>query len=54
MDVTFASAATLRQLGIDPATSLKIDGTLRYQACDDVICYLPESRPVSWTIKLAK
>ena len=54
MDVTFASAATLRQLGIDPATSLKIDGTLRYQACDDAICYLPESRPVSWTIKLAK
>lgn len=27
-----------------------IKGTLRYQACDDKICYLPQNVPVSWTI----
>jgi DsbC/DsbD-like thiol-disulfide interchange protein len=53
-DVTLASAVSLRQLGIDPGTTVKIDGTLRYQACDDVICYLPQSLPVSWMIQLEK
>lgn len=28
-----------------------IKGTLRYQACDDVICYLPTTVPLEWTIK---
>ena len=51
VDVTLASAATLRQAGIKPATTLQIEGTLRYQACDDEICYLPESVPVAWTIE---
>ena len=27
-----------------------INATVRYQACDDSICYLPQSVPVSWTI----
>ncbi len=54
VDVTLASAAALRQAGIKPATTLRIDGTLRYQACDDEICYLPESVPVSWTLQLDK
>ena len=27
-----------------------IKGTLRYQACDDAICYLPKTIPVEWTI----
>jgi DsbC/DsbD-like thiol-disulfide interchange protein len=29
---------------------LTITGTLRYQACDDTICYKPVTVPVSWTI----
>jgi hypothetical protein len=29
---------------------LTIKGTLRYQACDDRICYLPITVPVQWTI----
>jgi hypothetical protein len=33
-------------------TSLTINGTLEYQACDDKICYNPASVPVSWTIDL--
>ena len=28
-----------------------IKGTLRYQACDDVICYLPTTVPLEWTVK---
>ena len=29
---------------------LTIGGTLRYQACDDRMCYLPTTVPVSWTL----
>lgn len=31
---------------------LKVTGKIRYQACDDAICYLPKDVPVSWTIRL--
>ena len=29
-----------------------LTGVLKYQACDDVICFNPVSAPVSWTIAL--
>jgi hypothetical protein len=29
---------------------LKIAGTLSYQACDDRVCYLPETVPLEWTV----
>jgi hypothetical protein len=32
--------------------SLRITGSLEYQACDDRICYNPESIPLSWTVTL--
>jgi DsbC/DsbD-like thiol-disulfide interchange protein len=31
-------------------TTLTIRGTIRYQACDDRVCFIPASAPVSWTI----
>jgi hypothetical protein len=31
---------------------LVIDGTLRYQACDDKICYTPETVPLKWMLKV--
>jgi len=34
--------------------SLTIKGTLRYQACDDTLCYLPANVPVSWTVKVTR
>lgn len=34
-----------------PAGDLRIDTTLRYQVCDDRQCYVPESVPVSWTLR---
>ena len=33
-------------------STLTIAGTVRYQACDDEICYLPKTVPVSWTLRL--
>ena len=30
---------------------LTIKGTLRYQACDDKVCYRPTSVPVEWTLR---
>ena len=32
------------------AGPLTINGTVRYQACDDSICYLPQNVPVSWHV----
>ena len=32
---------------------LLVTATVDYQACDDTVCYKPESVPVSWTVKLA-
>jgi hypothetical protein len=30
---------------------LIIKGSLRYQACDDRVCYLPQTVPLEWTVK---
>jgi len=32
--------------------SLTIEATLEYQACDDRICFNPQSVPMSWTVAL--
>ena len=32
--------------------ALTLSGTLDYQACDDEICFLPQSSPVSFTLDL--
>jgi DsbC/DsbD-like thiol-disulfide interchange protein len=44
------------QIGTVPpkAAPLKITGTLSYQACDDRVCYLPESMPLQWTIPVKR
>ena len=28
-------------------------GTIEYQACDDPVCYLPETIPVEWKLTLS-
>ena len=33
-------------------TELTISGTLDYQACDDTVCFTPQSVPLTWTIGL--
>src|SRR6266478_6652634 len=31
-------------------TSLRIAGRFEYQACDDTVCFTPQSLPLSWTV----
>jgi len=31
---------------------LSVKGILKYQACDDTICYAPVSVPITWTFAL--
>ena len=50
-DVT-VDASREGQAALDGAASLTITGTLDYQACDDKICYNPQTVPLSWTIGL--
>jgi hypothetical protein len=40
------------QAALGDATSLTVTGTLNYQACDDKICYNPQTVPLSWTVEL--
>ena len=45
----------LREVTIGKAVKpgdLTIEGTFRYQACDDVKCFLPTTIPVKWTFKV--
>lgn len=51
-DVTIARTAAVRERARAAGASITITGTLRYQACDDTVCYMPQSVPVSWTINL--
>jgi AhpC/TSA family/Disulphide bond corrector protein DsbC len=52
----------IQDLAIDPSRdaeaalrdvpSLTIKGALSYQACDDNVCFLPQSIPLTWTVNL--
>ena len=44
-----ASAETEKQL--EDVDAITLSGTLDYQACDDAICYLPVSVPVSFNLE---
>ena len=35
---------------LEDVTSLTITGRFDYQACDDKVCFTPQSMPLSWTI----
>jgi DsbC/DsbD-like thiol-disulfide interchange protein len=48
-DLTLGSDADVRA-ALNPSHDLVVAGTLRYQACDERICYLPENVPLTWTI----
>jgi peroxiredoxin len=47
IDATPQGQAALKDL-----TSLTIKGTLTYQACDDTVCFTPQSVPLTWTVSL--
>ena len=50
--ITLATTPALRKRAGAKET-LAINGTLKYQACDDLVCYKLDSLPVSWNITLA-
>ena len=35
---------------VKPGDTLPIKATVDFQACDDKVCYPPESAPVAWTV----
>ncbi|HXG89914.1 MAG TPA: protein-disulfide reductase DsbD domain-containing protein [Vicinamibacterales bacterium] len=50
-DVTVLATPEVQKL-LAKETSVIITGRLEYQACDDKLCYSPQSVPVSWTLAL--
>jgi hypothetical protein len=51
-DVTIALSPAIRERARSAGGSLTVTGTLQYQACDDSICYMPLTVPLSWTLAL--
>ncbi len=50
-DITLAGRRDLREK-VRAGESLVVEGTFRYQACDDKECYIPEQLPVRWSVNL--
>lgn len=50
-DITLALTPALRRRAAAKEV-LAITGTLRYQACDDQVCYRPDEIKVAWTVAL--
>lgn len=50
-DVTIARDAAVKPL-LDGEGKLTIEGGLKYQACDDKLCYPPETLPMRWTLQV--
>jgi DsbC/DsbD-like thiol-disulfide interchange protein len=50
-DVTIALTPAMRERATRKER-VTITGKLRYQACDDKVCFLPQDVPVAWTIEL--
>lgn len=50
-DVTIAQEAKIKPL-VDASGNFSVEGTLRYQACDDRLCYVPQDLPLKWTFHL--
>ncbi|MGH9315387.1 MAG: protein-disulfide reductase DsbD domain-containing protein [Vicinamibacterales bacterium] len=40
------------QAALQGASSITIRGTVSYQACDDTVCFNPQTVPVTWTVAL--
>jgi DsbC/DsbD-like thiol-disulfide interchange protein len=38
------------EITLTAAETVTIKGSVRYQACDDTVCYLPKTVPVEWTV----
>jgi Disulphide bond corrector protein DsbC/AhpC/TSA family len=52
-DITIGQDAKVRP-SLDGSGKFMVEGTLRYQACDDRICYIPQEIPLKWTFQYAE
>ena len=52
-DVTIGQDAKVRP-AIDSSGRFTVEGTLRYQACDDRVCYIPQELPLKWTFQYSE
>ena len=50
-DITIAAEPKVKPLA-STSGEFTVEGTLRYQACDDRICYIPQDLPLKWTFQL--
>ena len=50
-DLTLTLTPSMRQRAT-ARESLVVAGSFEYQACDDKVCYRPETLPVQWTLSL--
>ncbi len=50
-EIRLAEEKTLRDL-VGTSGQVEIKGTLKYQACDDRVCYPPETIPMTWKLKI--
>lgn len=48
------STAPEHRAALAKVSRMTIRGTLDYQACDDRVCFLPKSIPVSYTVRLRR
>jgi hypothetical protein len=51
-DVTLARTPAVRARARTPDGAMAVTGTLRYQACDESVCYAPKNVPVRWVLSL--
>jgi len=49
-EITIAQEDQLK-LTLDGSGHFTVEGSLRYQACDDRVCYIPQELPLKWTFQ---
>lgn len=49
-DITIGPDAKVKA-ALDGSGKFSVEGTLRYQACDDRVCYIPQEVPLRWTFQ---
>lgn len=53
-EMTLSLSREMRARAAEEGATLTLRGQLRYQACDDQVCFMPATVPVEWTVKLKK
>ena len=51
-ELTVALTPAVRERARMAGATLTVSGSLRYQACDDTLCYPPVAVPLTWTVGL--